>query len=325
MKIVPDQIMGMANTLKAFIGLSLAEFHQDGSNRLFSNLLFFCCFFGVGMLAWLLVRGLDVLLGKMAFITVYTLHTALAYTLGRWLIELVVSHIKPSWTGYAVRKVWMQWIIWLLGLNAGQQLHRYVVKNTISYWAQTMDWYRSYPSHTKPLDLYFALGAISVWAISSGLVFLWVLHRQRILIGQAQAALAAPGRAGPAQTAPALPPGGVLRIRSDGLALSIPHAHISHISVEDHYLRIFYGNGGALRNVLIRRPLHKLLKQLPERHFLRIHRSHVVNLGQVAGLEKHGRENRIRLCGHGHPLPISRHRLPALLPRLEKVLAQRSP
>jgi hypothetical protein len=309
--------------IKAFGGYmtaSLADFHRDGGNRLLSYLLFFCSYFMLGMFAWTAIRGPHIVLAKMAFITVYTLHAAVAYTLGVWLMEAVLSQGRPAWTAYRNRSVGRQWVVWLCGYYAGMMLHKHVVKGAVKLYAPSMTWYRTAPPDPSlPLDLYFFLGGITVWLITACLVMSWIMRRQNKL-----SELGAPATADGIADDPASPSAGVLRVRTDGQALAIPHAHISHISVEDHYLRIFYGNGGPMRNVLIRQSLRKLLKQLPDRHFLRIHRSHVVNLQKVTGLKKHGKEKRVSLHMHDQSLPVSRHRLPDLRPRLEKAMEEQA-
>lgn len=310
------QLDSIGKAVRGFMGGALKDFHRDIHNRLLSYLLFFICFFLLGITVWTLVRGLDILFAKMAFITVYTLHAALAYTFGLWLAEVILSLGKPAWAGYECRTVGRQWAVWLGGYILGVLMHRHLVKEAVALYAPSQIWYRtSPPDPGLSLDLYFFLGGLSVWLITAGLVMCWVWHRQRKMAGTSrmETSLAVPRRPGPT---------GVLRINAGGKALAIPHVEISHITVEDHYLRIFHGNHGSTQNVFFRHSLNTLMKRLPERHFLRIHRSHVVNLRQVAGLEKHGKETHLRLHSFDQTLPVSRHRLPHLRPGLENALTK---
>ncbi len=310
------QLGSICKALRGFMGGALRGFHRDIHNRLLSYLLFFSCFFLLGLTTWTLVRGVDILFAKIAFITVYTLHAALAYTFGVWLAEVIFSRAKPSWAGYKYRTVGRQWAVWLGGYILGVLLHRHLVKEAVALYAPSQIWYRTSPPDPHlPLDLYFFLGGLTVWLITAGLVISWVWHRQSKMAGPSrmETSPAAKGRPGPS---------GVLRINAGGKALAIPHVEISHITVEDHYLRIFHGNDGSTQNVFFRHSLNRLMRRLPERHFLRIHRSHVVNLRQVAGLEKYGKETHLRLHSFDQTLPVSRHRLPHLRPRLENALGK---
>ena len=310
------QLNSIGKAVRGFIGGALKDFHRDIHNRLLSYLLFFSCFFLLGIAAWTLVRGLDILFAKMAFITVYTLHAALAYTFGLWLAEVILSQGKPAWAGYKYRTVGRQWAVWLGGYILGVLMHRHLVKEAVALYAPSQIWFRtSPPDPSLPWDLYFFLGGLSVWLITAGLLISWVWRRQSKMAGlsRMEISLAAQGRPEPTE---------VLRIKAGGKDLAIPHVEISHITVEDHYLRIFHGNNGSTQNVFFRHSLNKLMKRLPERHFLRIHRSHVVNLRQVAKLEKHGKGTHLRLHSFDQTLPVSRHRLRHLRPRLENALTK---
>lgn len=99
------------------------------------------------------------------------------------------------------------------------------------------------------------------------------------------------------------------------------HIHqVGHVTVEDHYIRICYESDQGLKNILIRMPLKTLSALLPKHHFVQIHRSYVVNLEQVAGLKRAGRNVRVATKHGDFELPVSRHRLPKILPEIEKYL-----
>ena len=98
---------------------------------------------------------------------------------------------------------------------------------------------------------------------------------------------------------------------------AIALSDITHVTVEDHYCRISYTIGNGLRSKMIRLPLKELLRKLPNAHFLRIHRSHVVNRKHVSRLMKKGRDYKIVLQRWNVELPVSRSRFRDLHPRLK--------
>lgn len=85
--------------------------------------------------------------------------------------------------------------------------------------------------------------------------------------------------------------------------------HITHISVEEHYAKIHaLGNGEEAVNE-IKLSLTRILDRLPDGMFIRIHRSHAVNLLHVARMSKQSGGYRILLKNSGETLPVSRRNI----------------
>ena len=99
---------------------------------------------------------------------------------------------------------------------------------------------------------------------------------------------------------------------------------ISHIMVEDHYCRISFKDHNSDKEVWIKRPLKTLLAQLPEGLFLQIHRSHAINLSYISRIKRDGRSLKLFLNNGSHALPVSRYRLPQILPYLQVYLSPTS-
>jgi DNA-binding LytR/AlgR family response regulator len=101
----------------------------------------------------------------------------------------------------------------------------------------------------------------------------------------------------------------------------IPFQKISHISIEEHYCRIVTQTTEQnFEEIIVRMTLKTILDKLPEKLFLQIHRSHLINLDSVNHIDKRSRSYEITL-GNGHyHLPISRNRVADVLPKLEQIL-----
>lgn len=95
---------------------------------------------------------------------------------------------------------------------------------------------------------------------------------------------------------------------------------ISHISVEEHYSRIFVKTAQALEEIEVRLSLKDALKKLPADSFIQIHRSHVINLAHVSHIQQNARSYQIFMGNQKAMLPISRHRVPQVLPVLQEFL-----
>jgi DNA-binding LytR/AlgR family response regulator len=87
----------------------------------------------------------------------------------------------------------------------------------------------------------------------------------------------------------------VLRLHSDG-----------------HYTRIVTTDGNRFCNLSI----GDLEARLDPEHFMRVHRSHILNLGAVQELVRGDGRLAVRLAGDDEVVPVSRSTAPALLTRL---------
>ena len=97
---------------------------------------------------------------------------------------------------------------------------------------------------------------------------------------------------------------------------------ISHISVEEHYSRIFVKRDQVLEEIEVRLSLKEALQQLPAPPFVQIHRSHVINLAHVSHIKQSARSYRVFMEEQVNALPMSRHRVPEVLPLLQEFLSK---
>ena len=88
-----------------------------------------------------------------------------------------------------------------------------------------------------------------------------------------------------------------------GNAISFIHVkNIRYIGAEDDYVMIYHSDGKALK--------HQTMKyyenHLPEKDFVRIHRSYMVSLEHISRIEPYGKDSYIALMKEGERLPVSR-------------------
>ncbi len=115
-------------------------------------------------------------------------------------------------------------------------------------------------------------------------------------------------------------PQSIVEIQVDSITRRIDPRNISHISVNGHYLDIFHHFDDQHETLLVRKPLKEILEELPNQHFIQIHRSHIVNLYHVLKLKKRGRQYSLLLQHGEYMLPISRNNLKDVLSRIEMKL-----
>jgi LytTr DNA-binding domain-containing protein len=90
----------------------------------------------------------------------------------------------------------------------------------------------------------------------------------------------------------------------------VPPSRIVRLAAADDYTEVFVADAPAF---LDPQPLHKLLQRLPP-SFLRIHRSHAVNLAHLEGFRK-GRRSSVILSDRSEA-PVSRRSVPKLIAAL---------
>lgn len=91
-------------------------------------------------------------------------------------------------------------------------------------------------------------------------------------------------------------------IRDNNNIRIVPIADIEYIEAADDYAKIFTASGSFLKN----RTMSSFEKQLPAKQFVRIHRSHIVNVSQITQLHPHDKETYTASLKNGAKLPVSK-------------------
>jgi two-component system LytT family response regulator len=154
----------------------------------------------------------------------------------------------------------------------------------------------------------YALRAFEVHAVD---YVLKPVGRERLeeALGQARARLGAaaapPGPSPAALAAAARPPGQFLErlLVKDGANVHvIPVERVDWIEAQDDYVAIHTGGKTHLKA----QTLAELAAALDPARFVRIHRSHVLNLERLARLELYAKDSHVAILADGKQLPVSR-------------------
>ena len=110
--------------------------------------------------------------------------------------------------------------------------------------------------------------------------------------------------------------GQLVHFESGRTAFTLDADVIRNVAVEDHYCYVHYrhDDGFAKRDLAV--PLRDVLALLPL-EFVQVHRSHIVNLHHIASIKRKGRSIYLVLGGD-YRVPVSRHRLEEVLPRIRQ-------
>jgi two-component system LytT family response regulator len=93
-----------------------------------------------------------------------------------------------------------------------------------------------------------------------------------------------------------------LVIRDGAEIVIIPIDTVDYVQGQDDYVEVFHGG----RSSLTQQTLQSLEASLDPRHFVRVHRSYVLNVRRVARLEPWGHGSKLAVLHDGRTVPVSR-------------------
>jgi two-component system LytT family response regulator len=82
----------------------------------------------------------------------------------------------------------------------------------------------------------------------------------------------------------------------------IPVEQIRYVEAQDDYVMIFHTTGKALKQ----QTMKFYEDNLPKSDFVRIHRSYIVKVEEIKGIEPYGKDNHVAILNSGDKLPVSR-------------------
>ena len=290
----------------------LGPFYCDFSHRLVIYLLVGVAYV-IGSFACLIIFINPAwVYGNLAYSAARALHTALFFTLGLAVVDVAASRLLAGKYNYKQRTVGGQWQIMLAAFLLAFLLLRISFASLVGVYAQwVLELYKTAPQNRMSFAAEFLI-YFAGWLITAGLVIQFALRSQRLAAApqETQSSGVPDSRDDDRAAAPQARSGFFVH-SSANQNLKIPFTEITHISVEDHYCRMIHKNGENLDSHILRMTLNQLENELPGGQFVRIHRSHIVNLEHVTGWRMVRQQRRL-VMDHGARLPISRSRLAEL-------------
>ena len=304
---------------------SVGLFYRQWSHRYLLYLLAFVLvgvwtFVGLRIYGWLKWGHIPI-----GFQGVYSWHSMLNFGLCLYLLDEWGMRLTGRWGRFGRRTLGMQCLIWCTSFVVGFMVQRIVVFEGMMYYALDLyHHYEKYPElRPRPLEHFqfcvpfFASTVLILWLVS------FVRQRglekdRKILQTLTDELMQQQGKEREenlreGQGAVHTP----IRIISENVPVFLKPESISHVTVEDHYCRIYVTENTGLRKYFVKMSLSTLLDQVPQSLFARIHRSHAVNMRYVDRLEKKKRAYFLRLKSFDQALPISRAQWSEVLNRLQ--------
>lgn len=95
-----------------------------------------------------------------------------------------------------------------------------------------------------------------------------------------------------------------LFVRSGGAIIPLAVEQVTWFEARGDYVAAHVGTSRHLLQV----SLNRLEERLDPKRFLRVHRTHIINLDQVRGFQRHGKGRLVAELRDGTTLPVSRNR-----------------
>jgi len=294
---------------------SLGPFYSEYTHRLLCYLLFGVAGIISTFVSITIFYGPQWLSTHLAFASAYAIHAALLYGGCYAAVDFLANRFGPAAYKYHRRTAARQWLVMFIGFVLAYALHRstyYLVLDSYASWV--VQHLREHPDQRRGLAFDF-MYFFSLWAIKPFFIIKFSLHYQKAE-GPASSKEQISKKSKPTLNNEAAV--SILVHQAEGKATKIDQAKITHVSVEDHYCRIHFLNGHDLSNVLQRLTLKQLQAEFDGVDFVKIHRSHMVNLDHVLGWKIEKRKHYL-VMEHGVELPISRSRMAELKPDLKQL------
>ena len=288
-------------------GRALGRYYRDFSHRLVVYLLVGAAYAGLTFFVVMAYYGPAWVLSDLAYLATNALHAALVFAGSLAAVDILASRLFRRKLGYAHRTVGRQWLVMFAGFVVAFALFSTTFPEYSEFYGSLLfgdD--PALPGNFQRYAYVFTMFFL-FWLITTYGIIHFAQRSQKTALGLwvDSAQEDSPGRDGQAG------PDGVgrfLTLHNQNRKLKIPFADITHVTVEDHYCRLFQIQGAEVVSHMLRIPLKRLESKLSKDDFARIHRSHIVNLGHVLGWRVEGQQRRL-VMDHGiGDLPISLHR-----------------
>ena len=112
-------------------------------------------------------------------------------------------------------------------------------------------------------------------------------------------------------------------VEPDGGEIRIDPRDLLRVQARENYCELVLDRGESTTAPLVRTTLAEVLERLPADRFVRVHRSHLVNLDAVSEWHRKGR-NASLVLRNGDTVPIARSRLAAVRQAIERLVGSAS-
>lgn len=234
-------------------------------------------------------------------VLIHAVAIALTYTVTIALAVAALMFLKP-----ASIQVWQIWLVSVVIYGAGFWLSQFVDAMT----SQVK--YQLHPDLDPDDGLFHFLRLIPIWFVMTFLLLGQLQRRELseelIRLNEINIHLAKKPTMAAASS--------LVEIQSGKKVLTLDANRINCISVDDHYCSIYVDEEGGQVRHDVAQSLTEVEKLMPPQ-FIRVHRSHIVNLERANSVWREDRNLRLRVGDQGLEVPVSRNRSNTVLQHLD--------
>lgn len=305
-----------------FLAQPIGHSYSNFSERLllylsFAALLVICTFLVMGAAnkSYFLFRYLPL-------ICTLALHLACVFAFSHVLIDIAANHLRCGSMAYGSRNVGSQWFVLYTGLALGYCIHQVTFPKLLILCGI---------SSSIQIPIYFWIVPLLCASIYSNLFTVFISEKsqnkkQGETHPQKKVQMVLPSIDFESEQLQIVNSASIDQIsratasfKTNGRWVKLALKTISHVSVEEHYSRVFYRANQRLKNILVRQSLKQLHSKFGQNDFIQIHRSHLVNKEHIIEYRRKKRNHWLKLELSNHALPISRRRQK----QVKKVLQER--
>ncbi|MCP4673808.1 MAG: LytTR family transcriptional regulator, partial [Desulfobacula sp.] len=239
------------------------------------------------------------------------LHLACVFAFSHVLIDIAANQLKHVGMAYGSRSVGSQWIVLYTGLALGFCIHQVTFPKLLILCGL---------GSTIQIPINLWIVPLLCASIYSNLFTVFISKKsqnknQAEIHHQKKAQMELPSMDLESEQLQIVHSASIDQIsratasfKTNGRWVKLVLKTISHVSVEEHYSRVFYWTNQRLKNILVRQSLKQLHRKLGQNDFIQIHRSHLVNKKHIVEYKRKERNHWLKLELSNDALPISRRR-----------------
>lgn len=241
-----------------------------------------------------------------SFQGMYAWGTALNFGMSHWAMEELFIRASGLWGEIKNRDIQKTIFIWFSGFILFFILERTVVFYLSGYLEPEIIMDHSADVWSRPSHIQSFIFCFPFWCLISFISLFVLLKIQTLIVRSQRSPRQVNQKERPDNSSQT---DSKIYLKQGADIIPIMKRRISHVSVEDHYVRVFTTKIEKENQTFVKMSLKQIKKMLPETEFIQVHRSHIVNKDHIQKLVKEKRGHKVYLIGYETPLPVSRQRL----------------
>ncbi len=287
-----------------FLKLPISDYYSQASLRILTY-----CIMALlsGLFTFVALKIYSSMVGypnlPLFFFGMYAWATAVNFGLSHMIVDQIFSWFPQTRWHFKNRTVQKTLFLWFIAYVLFFIIERTIIYKTVFLQGGKMLLGSAGEIWQRPEHLKSFLFCAPFWLFISCITLLTILKTQLVIKKNRS------GQNNFVPTSRIIPGNETIILEKGKDIIRLNLNEITHISVEDHYLRIFINKNDQKDMLFIKMSLKKIKEKLPKHDFFHIHRSHIANKSFIKHLKKSGNNYTLALNDLQTSLPVSRQRV----------------